>query len=83
MYCRLEGLLSQCYTDSEGTLVLSITLASVELANSSLGFIKSPRSNSMTENQLNVFFWFFSAIEIFCDCINLYNVTDTMCFFLL
>ena len=61
----LEGILSQCYTDYEELLLLPVTSASVELANSSLGLIKSPRRNSMTENQLTIFLFLFCNRDIF------------------
>ena len=48
------GWKSQCYIDSEGTLAASINLATVEVGNSSLGFIRLPKRNLMTENKLNV-----------------------------
>ena len=66
---RLEGILSQCYTDSQGFLLLlpsvTSTSTSVELANSSLGFIKSPGRSSVTENQLIVFLLLYCHRDIF------------------
>ena len=45
-----------CCTDSEGAVVASSNLSLSRAGNSSLGFIKSPRRNSMTEKkQLDVF----------------------------
>ena len=59
------GWKSQCYIDSEEPLLLPVTSATVELANSSLGFIRPPKRNSMTENQLNAFVMLFCYIDIF------------------
>ena len=46
-------------------LLLPVTSASVELANSSLGSAKLPWSNSMTKNHLNVFLLLFCHRDIF------------------
>ena len=45
-------------------LLLPVISATVELANSSLGFIRLPKRNSMTENQLSVFLLLFCRINI-------------------
>ena len=46
-------------------LLLPVTSASVELAKSSLGFIKLTRRNSVIENQINVFLLVFYHTDIF------------------
>ena len=59
MQYRLEGILSQCYIDSEGTLVTCSNLSLSKAGNSSLEFTKSPGRNSMIENELNVLLLLF------------------------
>ena len=61
----------------ERFLAASSNLASVELPNYSLGFIRSPRRNSMTENQLNALFLLFCHRDI-CHSINLDKVINNM-----
>ena len=63
-------------------LLLPVTSTSVELANSLLVLIRSPRRNSMTENQVNVFLFLFYHRDFFYDSINLDNATDVYCLLL-
>ena len=59
MYYRLEGILCQCYTNSEGNLAASSNLSLSKAVKFLLGYIKLPKKDSMTENQLNAIFFFF------------------------
>ena len=68
--------LSQCYTDSEGTLV-TVTTASVELANSSLGFISHPKE--YYDRKPANYILLFCHRDIFCYSTNLDNIKDIMC----
>lgn len=56
-------------------LLLPVTSASVERANSALGFVKSARRNAMTQDRLNALLLLFCHKDI-CNSINLDNVID-------